>query len=83
MELNTLHLTRESWGSDKGKLKGRLSVTTESGEIHLTLTQEKAERILTIVAEQLVDQAKEIAHNLTREILEHKSDALLENKTDE
>lgn len=76
MELRMLHLSRETYGESKGRLKGKLSVTTSYGEIDLKLEDERAEQILQIVADQLVESAKEVAQNITREVLEHQAPAL-------
>lgn len=72
MQLSGIHLSRSQYGADQGKLSGSLSVTTEYGDIKLVLSEEKAEKILMLVSEQLVESAKEIAENITREIIEHR-----------
>lgn len=77
MELRTIYLSRETYGADKGKLKGNVTVSTLAGEIKLYLSEEKAGRILNICADQLVENAKEVAQNITKEILEHNPNAAL------
>lgn len=81
MKLSSLNLRRSSYGVDQGELAGTLVVTTVSGDIQLRLSQEKCEQILAIVSEQLVDSAKEVAENITKEIVEHRH--VLEHKESE
>ena len=72
MELKSLNLNRYSYQND-GKLTGTLHVTSNEGsEIKIVLTEDKADKILALISEQLVESAKEIAENLTREIIEHR-----------
>ena len=81
MELRSLYLTRETYGEKKGTLSGNLEVTTISGDIKIRLIGERAEQILAIVTEQLVETAKDVAENITREVIEHAP--ALEDKSDE
>lgn len=71
MELRMVHLQRNFYGENKGHLEGTLEITTVSGDIKIRLDEQKAERILQIVSQQLVESAKEVAENITREIIEH------------
>ena len=81
MELSSLHLRRSGYGIDKGELTGSLVVTTMSGEVNLKLSGKNAEKILAVVADQLVEQAQEVAHNITRDILEHNPNKALEHQS--
>ncbi len=81
MELSGIHLTRSTYGADKGRLSGLLTVTTVGGDIKLILSEERAQAILMLMSDQLVDSAKEIAENITKEIIEHQP--ILEDKSGE
>lgn len=81
MQLSGINLTRSTFGADKGKLSGTLHITTQSGDIKLILSEEKAQQILILISEQLVESAKELAEDITKEIIEHQP--ILEDKSGE
>ncbi len=72
MQLRMVHLARNNYGDDKGLLKGSVEVTTLAGEIKLHLDEEKAEKILALIADQLVENTQEIAQSITSSIINHK-----------
>ena len=81
MQLRSIYLSRPGYGEDKDMLQGKFEITTQSGEITIKLDEEKAEQILRLITDQLVESAQEVANNLTKEIIEHKP--ALEDKSDE
>ena len=70
MELETLYLTKETYGTDKGLVKGSISFRGSVGKIELVLTHENAQEILRICADRLVEQSKEAAMSMTAAIFE-------------
>ena len=69
MMLDTLYLSRDTFGQNKGRLTGRVKFTNGAGEIQLNLAPDTAEKILAIVADALVDAARETAQAMTAQII--------------
>ena len=80
MELESLYLTKETYGPDKGKVKGTISFRGSVGKIELVLTHENAQEILRICADRLVEQSREAAVSMTAAIFEN-AGAQLEDKS--
>lgn len=70
----------------EGITSGRIKFQNELGEIELILNDEACNKMLHICAEQLVESSKEVAQNLTANIIEYAnmmaldSDQKLSNK---
>jgi hypothetical protein len=60
-----------AFGEDLGQLKGEIKVKGRHGEISFYLDEEKAARIVAVIADQLVEATKEVAENITAEVLTH------------
>jgi flagellar biosynthesis/type III secretory pathway protein FliH len=73
MQLNDLRIERKTYGTDKGMYKGYIKFDNELGEISVTLTHEKCEKLFSVVAEGIIDTAKQAAKELTCSVIEHKS----------
>ena len=71
MELESLYMTVETYGPDKGRVKGSISFRGSAGKIELVLTHENAQEILRICADRLVEQSKEAAMSMTADIIEN------------
>lgn len=56
--------------SQPGQYSGTISIKGKSGKVELDLSHEQAVRILEVVAESVVDAAKEVAETLTVEAIE-------------
>lgn len=69
MMLDTLYLSRDTFGPNKGRLTGRVKFTNGAGEIQLNLAPDTSEKILAIVADALVDAARETAQAMTAQII--------------
>ena len=76
--LEQLTISRATYGEDKGKLTGRIKISTQAGAVELTLTEEQAQGIIDVVADTLIDYSKMIANDMTvilvengQELLEH------------
>lgn len=75
MKLKNLYLRRETWGPNEGRIVGSVEFENGHGEIKLNLCPDASDRILTVVADCLVDSAKETAHALTASIIYPTKDA--------
>lgn len=75
--LETLHISRITYGEHKGKLEGRISVADQNGKVELLLTDEQAEAIVGIVSECLVSYSRGIADQMNTALLEGTEAALL------
>lgn len=62
--LETLHISRATYGANKGKLEGRIGVASHEGKVELILTDEQSEAIIAIVSECLVAYSKGIADQM-------------------
>ena len=66
MRLEALEISVEpSYSDNAGKYKGRVKFSNKGGDITLNLNETLSNRILEVVAEELVLTAKEVATNLT------------------
>ncbi len=79
MQFNKLEIERDRWGSDKGKLKGSVYFSNEAGCISLKLNQSHIDKIFDIVADSMIETAKDAANELTVNIIEHKDNLLVNN----
>ena len=70
MILESVHLSRCSWGIDKGKLEGAINVTTFNGEIKLKLTEDQCNEILNLLSVALVKQVKQIAEGMCAQVID-------------
>jgi hypothetical protein len=59
----------EEYGADKGKLKGEIEFINQHGEMKVRVNNEQAEKIVAIMAENLVETAKQTAALMTAEVL--------------
>lgn len=80
MKLESLNISCHAW--DDNKLYGNIKFSGSSGDIQLILKQEQCQEILQIVAKELVASAKEVARDLTEELVES-TGILLEHKAAE
>ena len=71
MDFKSLNIERKSWG--KGELQGSVSFGNDRGRINLQLTEEHINRIFEVVADSMIEVAKEAAQELTCNIIEHKA----------
>ena len=78
MQLNTLRIERKEFGKDAGKFAGYIKFNNELGEVRLNLSPEQCDKLFAVVAEGIIDTAKEAANELTVSVIEHKD--LLDSK---
>jgi hypothetical protein len=78
MILKQLIIQRQnSWDdSCKSPLVGQVKFKSDSGEIHINLSEEAATKILAIVAEGMVQATQQLATKLTAEVIMQTAPAL-------
>lgn len=81
MILRKLEVERERWGPMKGTFSGSIEFEGDDGAVKLKLSNEQCEKMFAIVAEGVIETAKEVAHNLTASCLEQAGPARIEDKS--
>lgn len=81
MELQSINLRRSSYGADKGCLSGTMIISTQDADINMKLSGETANKILILIADDMANEARNVADNITKEIIEYTP--VLEDKSDE
>lgn len=76
MDFKRLEIERSTWGDRR--LKGQVSFGNDKGRINLNLNEDHINKIFEIVAETMIETAKEASQELTCNIIEHKE--LLDRK---
>ena len=71
MELQSLRMSKDEWGANKGKVQGTIEFKGAIGKIELVLSEEDCRAILRLCASRLVEQSKEIATSMTANIIEN------------
>jgi len=76
--LKSLVIQRQNNWDEKctGALVGAIKFKNDHGSIELTLSEEMAQKILALVAEGVVESAKEVATKLTSALLVQSAPAL-------
>jgi hypothetical protein len=69
--LKKLEIERIQWGADKGQFKGVIQFENDQGSVVLNLSPARCEQLFAVVADGIVETAKEAAHNLTCNVIEH------------
>jgi hypothetical protein len=72
MNFKSLSIERKSWG--KNELQGSVVFGNNRGRINLQLTDEHINKIFGVVADTMIETAKEAAAELTCNIIEHKAE---------
>ena len=70
MQLESLSLRLQTWGTNTGRYTGTVVFSGSHGETTLNLNADLTDKILTVVAEQIVVSAKEVAENLIIEAMQ-------------
>ena len=71
MELESLRMSKEEWGDNKGKVLGTIGFKGPIGKIELMLSESDCKAILRLCAARLVEQSRELATSMTAEIIEN------------
>ncbi len=69
MELESLSMRRMTYGVNEGKLDGEIMFKNPKGKVQLMLNDETCQKLLSIVAEGMVEVTKDVASTLTADIL--------------
>jgi hypothetical protein len=81
MQLSYLSLARKGYGDDRDLVEGSIKFVGAGGAVELKLTPQHCQKILRVVADALIEQAKEGAAALTAETIEAASSGLLSAPT--
>lgn len=63
-QLDSLNLTLIDWGSEKGRYKGNIKFNNHLGNITLNLDNDTSEKILAVIADQIVESARTVSSEL-------------------
>jgi len=70
MILEKLEIERKHWGPNEGRMAGSIKFTNPAGEVSLILTDKHIQEILKICADSIVTISKEVATELTAQVIE-------------
>lgn len=59
----SLEIERVSWGDDKGKLKGKLRISSQAGDVTLKLNDSMADKLLQVAREAIIDSVEQTAND--------------------
>ena len=61
---------------DEIQYEGEIEYAGSAGKVTINLTDQVSRKILAVVADQLVESSKQVAHNLTAEVIANAGRAL-------
>ena len=73
MVLEQLRISRNHYGPDKGEFVGSIEFKNKLGRVEMKLSPEQCQKLFLVVADGIVDTAKEAANELTVSVIEHKN----------
>lgn len=81
MRLEEMHLARNNYSFDfqglkPGAIGGRIKFTGAAGNVEVVLKEHHVSAILAAVADSLVEHTRELANELTAEVIEHAANLL-------
>lgn len=82
MILESMNIRRKNWGANEGKLCGEITYKNPNGEVTIVLTNELSNKLIAIIAEDMVVATKELAMNLTAAIINQVADQIENKSTD-
>lgn len=68
--IKQIYLSTEEYGPSKGRLSGTIKFANSRGEIQVKIDPAKVERIVAVLAEELVDTARETARLMVSDVLD-------------
>jgi hypothetical protein len=68
--IKSIYLSMKEYGPDKGKLDGTIEFLNAHGEMKVRINNEQAEKIVAILADNLVKTAQETASLMTAQVLQ-------------
>lgn len=69
MILKSIYIAIEEWGDKKGRYTGNAVFASGVGELKVNLTPETSDKVLAVLAEQLVVSAQEAAKIMTSQVI--------------
>lgn len=72
--IKSIYLSMETYGVDKGKLSGSIEFINAHGEMKVRINNAQAEKIVAILADNLVQTAQETAQLMTAQVLQQAAD---------
>jgi hypothetical protein len=69
MQMRTLNLSLAEYGPNKGRYTGNMHFAGEYGGVEIVLSPDMSDAVLKICAEALVQNAKDVAQNLTAQLI--------------
>lgn len=70
MLIKTIFLSADDYGPTKGRLTGHITFAGQYGEVKLALQQRHVEKITGLLADAIVDAAKDTATLMTKDVIE-------------
>jgi hypothetical protein len=80
MILESLDLSLDQWGDNKGRYTGRAIFAGNKGKVQINLSPDTSDKVLKILASQLVEAAQETAKLMTAQIISTAANPQLENQ---
>lgn len=68
--VKTIYLSLDEYGLNRGRLSGSITFCNERGEVKVNIDPAKIERIVSVLADELVNTAKETAGLMVSQVLE-------------
>lgn len=68
--IKSICLYMNEYGPDKGKLEGSIAFLNQHGEIKVRIGGQQAEKIVSVLADSLVQTAQETASLMTAQVLQ-------------
>ena len=79
MKLKSLEIEEIRWGENEGQYRANITFSSDRGSVTTHLSPREINKVLSVVADALVETSKEVAQDLTAEII-NQSNMLLERK---
>lgn len=81
LKMTHLHVNFMEYGPHVGKYTGSVGFRGQYGTVDIVLSPSLSEKVLTLCADALVENAKEVASDLTAQIIEQTLNAAIEDKS--
>lgn len=75
--IKSIYLSRDDYGTDKGKLKGTVTFSSQSGEVTVKIPADKSAKLVMLLADELVECAKTTAALMVTDVITDADLALL------
>jgi hypothetical protein len=69
MILENIEISLEKWGENKGRYVGRARFAHQGGKIEINLLPDTADKVLTLLATQVVSAAQETAKMMASTVI--------------